>query len=715
MGSAEEQPHARSYAPLLIEPDGQHALAPTPSQIARHGSPATERPRRRQRPNRTEIAMSAVPGKPNPLVGPFGPALAQPATEATRACQHAARRWLPLTDRRSFDDAWRGHVADLPPGAITRASGAPVWNLAAYGFLADEQAPDSVHPGLWRHARVNMITGLFKVCDRLYQVRGFDISNMTLIEGDSGLIVVDPLVSTEVARAALELYYAHRPRRPVVAVVYSHSHVDHFGGVRGVVDEADVLAGRVQVIAPQGFMEETVAENVMAGNAMLRRSLFQFGPLLPKGIRGQVDAGLGKTTSTGTVTLIPPTRVITQTVEHHVIDGIACVFELTPGAEAPSELIIHHPGLRVLNMTEITSHNFHNLLPLRGAQVRDALAWSHYLDGALQRYGAGSDILIAQHHWPVWGGEAVDGFLRRQRDLYKYVHDQTLRWMNHGLLAGEIAERLQLPQALLDDWACHGFYGSVKHNVKAVVQRYIGWYDANPANLDPLPPAATARKTIAYMGGAQAVLQRARDDFDQGDYRWVAQICQQLAHAGQADEPAVQLACALGADALEQLGYQAESATWRNAYLQAALELRHGPPQLPVTPVAVPDLVRAMPLGLFFDYLAMRLDGAKAEGRRLRLNWCFSDTGERLLLNLEHSALTHRLGVDDPDADATVTLTRSTLDEIALLKLTFADALQAGRIQVAGQASALLGLLGMFDTFGRMFPVVGPRPALATA
>ena len=640
----------------------------------------------------------------------FGPPGAQPATAVTIACQHAARRWLPLTDTRSFDDARRGHVADLPAGAITRANGGPVWNLATYGFLADEEAPDSVHPGLWRHARVNMVTGLFQVVDRVWQVRGLDIANMTIIEGDTGLIVIDPLISTEVAAAGMALYFQHRPKKPVLAMVYSHSHVDHFGGVRGVIDEADVRAGRVQVIAPAGFLEEAVSENLLAGNAMSRRALFQFGPLLPKGVRGQVDAGLGKTTSTGTVTLIAPTVVITQPVERHVIDGIECVFELTPGAEAPAELVIHHPGLRVLNMTEIASQNFHNLLPLRGAQARDALAWSRYLDGALQRYGAASDVLIAQHHWPVWGTEAIDGFLRRQRDLYRYVHDQTLRLMNHGLLASEIAERLQLPQALLDDWACHGFYGTVKHNVKAIVQRYLGAYDGNPAHLDPLPPAEAARKTLQYMGGADVVLARAQADFEAGEYRWVAQVCAMVCHAGAPGEAAVQQAQALGADALEQLGYQAESATWRNAYLQAVMELRHGVPQLPPTSVAVRDIVRALPLGQFLDMLAMRLDGAKAAGLHLRLNWRITDTGDCALLNLEHSALTHRIGVQADDVDASVAMDRATLDDIALQKLNLADGLQGGRVQVQGRAQALVQLMSMLDHFSRMFPVVGPRP-----
>ena len=651
-----------------------------------------------------------VPSIPNLPIGEFGPAGAQPASAATAACQHAARRWLPMTDQQSFDDARRGFIADIPARPVTRKNGAPVWSLAAYGFLADEAAPDSVHPGLWRHARVNMITGLFKVTERVYQVRGMDIANMTIIEGDSGLIVIDPLISTEVAAAALALYFEHRPRKPVVAMIYSHSHVDHFGGVRGVIDEADVLAGKVVVIAPKGFMDEAVAENVLAGNAMTRRALFQFGPLLPKGVRGQVDAGLGKTTSTGTVTLIAPTLTIQQPLERHVIDGIDCIFELTPGAEAPSEMIIVHPGLRLLNMAEISSHNLHNLLPLRGAQVRDSRAWARYLDGALQRYGSTCDVLIAQHHWPVWGGPAIDGFLRRQRDLYKFVHDQTLRRMNQGALAAEIAEELTLPDSLQKDWSAHGFYGTLRHNVKAVVQHYLGWYDGNPAHLNPLPPAQAAQKAISYMGGAAAVLARAQADFDAGEYRWVAQVCAQLAHAEGPQGTHLPAACSLGADALEQLGYQAESATWRNAYLQAAMELRNGPPQLPPMNAGSLDLVRAMSLDLWFDHLAMRLDGAKAGGVVLRIHWQFTDTGETVLLNLENSALTHRMGVPADGSDAQATLTRATLDEISMQKLSWAEAVQTGRLLVTGRPGVLLQLMGLIDKFERMFAVVGARP-----
>jgi alkyl sulfatase BDS1-like metallo-beta-lactamase superfamily hydrolase len=641
--------------------------------------------------------------KSEPSLGPAG---AQPATEATRACNHAQRRLLPLADTQSFDDARRGFIADIPALAITQPSGAPVWNLKTYGFLAEEEAPDSVHPGLWRHARVNMVTGLFKVCERMYQVRGLDISNMTIIEGDTGLILIDPLISTEVARAALELYFAHRPRREVKAVIYSHSHADHFGGVRGVVDEADVQAGRVQVIAPLGFMEDAISENVTAGNAMARRALYQFGPLLPKGIRGQVDAGLGKTTSSGSVTLIPPTVVISNEVETHCIDGIDCVFELTPGAEAPSEMIIHHPQLRVLNMTEITSHNFHNLLPLRGAQVRDSLAWARYLGRALERYGSHSDILIAQHHWPVWGSDKLKPYLERQRDLYKFVHDQTMRLINHGYTGPEIAEVLTLPNTLQKDWSAHGFYGSLKHNVKAIYQRYLGWYDANPANLDALPPVAAARKAVDYMGGADAVLARAKADFAQGEYRWVAQVCSQVVHA----EPDNACARELCANAMEQLGYQAESATWRNAYLQGTLEMRKGPPKMSRAGPASPDVIRALTLDMFFDYLAIRVNCARAEGKHWVMNWHFTDTEQRYVLTLQNSTLTHVAGKESPRADTTVIMSRTTLDEITLQKLSFADAVAANRIQVQGTPGVLMGFLGVLDSFERGFKIVEPRP-----
>ena len=629
------------------------------------------------------------------------------ATEATRAANRAAIAQVPLADRQSFEDARRGFIEALGDKLITRPDGRLVWTLQGYEFLESELAPDSVHPGLWRHARVNMANGLYRVTDRVYQLRGFDVSNMTIIEGDTGLIVIDPLISTEVAKAAMELYLKHRPHKPVVAVIYSHSHVDHFGGVRGIVSADEVAAGKVTIWAPAGFMAAAVGENVIAGNAMLRRALFQFGAMLPRGERGQVDTGLGKSVSLGTVTLIPPTNLIEKPLETHRIDGVEIVFELTPDAEAPAELIMYYPDFRVLNMTEITTQNFHNLLPMRGALVRDSLSWSKYIGGALHRYGATSEILIAQHNWPVWSGERVRGFLRKQRDAYKFVHDQTVRLMNYGYVGAEIAEMVKLPASLNNEWSAHSFYGNLKHNIRAIYQRYLGHYDGNPANLDALPPVEAARKSVEYMGGADAVLKKAREDYARAEYRWVAQVASQIVFADPANRDARELA----ADAFEQLGYQSESATARNAYLQGAFELRNGVPNLPAGSGAAPDIIRSLPLDMYFDFMAVRLDGDKAAGKTMVLNWRFTDSNQNYVLNLENSALTFVEDMQADDADATLTLTRATLDEISLRKTTFASALQSGQIAIAGKKEKLAELLEMLDDFPIRFAVVEPRPA----
>ena len=629
------------------------------------------------------------------------------ATDATRAVNHAALAGLPMSDKRSFDDARRGLVEALGDEVIAGAAGRPVWSLRGYEFLAKEEAPDTVNPALWRHARVNMINGLFKVTDRVYQVRGLDLSNMTLIEGDKGLVVIDPLITAETAKAAMDLYFKHRPRRPVVALIYSHSHGDHFGGARGVVSSEDVDAGIVKVIAPAGFLEEAVEENAMAGNAMLRRTQYQFGTQLPRGEKGQVDAGLGKSLSFGTATLIPPTQLINKPVQTLRIDGVDITFELTPGAEAPAEMIMYYPQFRVLNMVEIATQNMHNLLPIRGAPVRDALSWSKYIGGALQRYGARSDVVIAQHTWPVWGGPRVQDFLKKQRDTYKFIHDQTVRLMNQGYVGAEIADMIKMPPSLAQEWSTHPFYGQLENNVRAVYQRYLGYYDGNPANLEALPPVQAAKKTVEYMGGADAVLKRAQDDFAKGEYRWVAQVASQLVFA----DPANRQARGLAADAYEQLGYQMESATARNAFLQGAWELRNGVPKLPSRGPGSPDVIRSMTLDMVFDYLGVRLDGDKAQGRTIVLNWQFTDTRQSYVLNLENSALTHVAGTQAANADATLTLARATLDDITLQKTTFQAALQSGQITVTGQRERLGELLGMLDTFTLGFPIVEPRPA----
>ena len=428
------------------------------------------------------------------------------ATPITQALNRAVLAALPFGDAQDFDDARRGFVATLPELEITNAQGRVVWSLRDYAFLSAPDAPPTVNPSLWRQARLNMHHGLFQVTDRIYQVRGFDLSNMTIIEGERGLIVVDPLISAEVARASLDLYIQHRGRRPVTTVIYTHSHTDHYGGVRGVIDEADVSAGNVEIIAPLRFMEEVVSESALAGTAMIRRAQFQFGPTLPKGPRGQVDAGLGKGASRGTVSLIPPTHIVKETIETHRIDGIEIVFQLTPETEAPAEMHMFHPGLRALNLAENATHHLHNVYPIRGAQVRDANAWAKYLDQARVRFGRDADVAFAQHHWPVWGRARVLDFLVAQRDLYKYLHDQTVRLMNHGYKPVEIAERLSLPKSLAGTWHVRGYYGTLSHNAKSVYQRYIGWYDANPANLNPLPPVERGRKYVEYMGGADRVI-----------------------------------------------------------------------------------------------------------------------------------------------------------------------------------------------------------------
>jgi len=629
------------------------------------------------------------------------------ATPITIAQNRAVLDRLPFADTQDFHDARRGFLGTLPEVEITSAEGRLVWSLRDYAFLGDETAPPTVNPSLWRQARLNMSHGLFRVTERIYQIRGFDISNMTVIEGERGIIVIDPLLSTEVARAGLALYAEHRGRRPITALIYTHSHVDHYGGVRGVVDEDDVKAGRLEIWAPDGFMEAAVRENVLAGTVMVRRAQFQFGATLPKGPRGQVDAGLGKVTSRGTVTLIPPTRTIAAPIETHRLDGVEIVFQLAPETEAPAEMHMFYPELRALNLAENATHNLHNVYPIRGAQVRDANAWAKYLNEAMERFGRGADVVFAQHHWPVWDTPRVLDFMAKQRDLYKYVHDQTVRLMNHGHKAAEIAERLTLPRSLGTTWHVRGYYGTLSHNAKSVYQRYIGWYDANPANLNPLPPVERGRKYVEYMGGADAAIRRAREDFARGEYRFVAEA---MSHVVFAD-PANTDARRLGANALEQLGYAAESATWRNAYLLGALELRQAQPASAARAPVSPDVVHAMSLDLFFDYLGVRLDGARAEGRRLVINWVFPDLDRRYVLNLQNSALTYLADRQSDRADATVTLDRPTLSRLLLKEVRLDDGLRSGLITVDGQSSAVGELFGLLDDFTLMFEVVAPKRA----
>ncbi len=618
------------------------------------------------------------------------------------------REQLPAEDGQDRADAERGFIGSTDHAEVTTADGRVIWSQRPYAFVDQETAAETVNPSLWRLARLNRIHGLFQVTPRIFQVRGFDIANITFIEGDNGLIALDALTCPDTAAAALALYRQHRDpaaRRGLHTVMYSHSHGDHFGGVAGLVTQAQVDAGQVQVVAPVGFLQAAVSENVIAGVAMARRAQFQFGQTLPKGPAGQVDAGLGKTLPMGRPSLIAPTLEIRETFETHVIDGIEIEFQLAPETEAPAEMHFFFPGERALNLAENSSHTLHNLCPLRGSQVRDALAWSKHLHAALHRFGGHIDVLFAQHHWPTWGGERARIFLAEQRDLYRVLHDQTVRLMSHGLKAAEIAEGLVLPPGVSQRWHNRGYYGTVSHNVKAIVQRYLGWYDAHPASLHALPPVPAAKKTIDYMGGIDAVMQRAQADFGRGEYRWVAQVMQHAVYA----HPDHAAARELAAQAMEQMGFQAESATWRNAYLLGAHEYREGPPK-PLPPGAGFALVGALGSDMLFDALAVRINAPKAGALAFTMAWHFTDRQEHWLLELCNGAL-HALPLEAaPAADVSLTLARSTLDALLLQQLQPSQAIAAGQLKLAGDGLRLAQFFGLLDRFTVSFPVVDAAP-----
>jgi len=643
----------------------------------------------------SQAAVSEAPKEASPFV------IAQ---------QRAVRDALPFVDIADFDDAARGFLGTIEHAKINSASGRVVWSLEPYGFLFATEAPPTVNPSLWRQSRLNMWHGLFEVVPGVYQVRGLDIANMTLIEGDTGVIVLDTLTSIEGARAAMELYFQHRGRKPVTAVIFSHTHTDHWGGARGVLDEATLASGKVPIVAPNLFMEHGVSENIIAGPAMLRRAQYQFGPFLAKGPRGHVDCGLGKSMAAGAVALVRPTDLIMATGDKRVIDGVAFEFQMAPNSEAPAEMHVYVPRYKLLNLAENCTHNFHNLLPFRGADVRDALAWSKYLNEALKMWGGKAEAMCGQHHWPVWGGERIDTMIRQQRDLYKFAHDQTIRLMNHGLTAAEIAETIRLPKSLDGAWHTRGYYGHIRHNVKAIYQKYLGWYDANPVHLDPLPPVAEGKKYVEYMGGADAILSRAKKDFDKGEFRFVAQALSHLVFA----EPDNVAARAMLADTFEQLGYAAESSTWRNAYLFGAQELRQGMPKTSPRPPMPRETLAALRTEQLWDVLGVRLNGPKAEGKRIVLNFSFTDTGETFVLNLENAALTYTEDVQSEKADASFSLARATLDEVIAKQTSFPEAVTAGKVKLSGDPMKLADLMGLMDEFPRMFEIVEPKRSAVT-
>lgn len=627
------------------------------------------------------------------------------ASQFTKDKNQAILKELPFNNKKDFEDAQHNFISNTPNLQITDNAGRIIWSMKDYSFLSREQAPDTVNPSLWRQAQLNMNYGLYNVKDNIYQVRGYDLSNINIIEGKSGIIIVDPLISKETARTALELYYQHRPKKPVVAVIYTHSHVDHYGGVRGVTTPEDVASGKVKILAPQGFLEAAVSENVYAGNAMSRRALYMYGALLPKNEKGQVDGALGKTTSLGEVTLIPPTDLIQKTGEKRVIDGVEMIFHMAPNTEAPAEMLIYFPKQKALCAAEDATHTLHNLYTLRGAQVRDAASWWKTLNDAIEMFASKSDVVFAQHHWPIWGTENIMQYLTKQRDLYKYIHDQTLHLMNQGYTMTEVGNMLKLPKSLSDEWYNRGYYGSVSHNAKAVYQRYLGWYDSNPAHLDKLSPVEAGKRYVEFMGGADAVITKAREYFNKGEYRWVAEVMNHVVFA----DPSNTAARELEADALEQLGYQTENATWRNEYLMGAYELRHGVPKAPGTQSASPDTLRAMPIDMYLDYMGIRLSSQKAEGKTIVINLNITDKQQKYVLKVENSVLIYTPNKQIKEADATLDLTKSTFDNITLQKKSIMQSITDGDIKLTGNKEKLEEFLKLFDDFPPMFNIVTPK------
>ena len=627
----------------------------------------------------------------------------KPASEVTAQRNREAAASLPPERPEDLADAERGLVARFEPARVEGEGGRVVWDMASYDFLA-EDCPPTAHPSLWRQSRLNRIAGLFEIAPGFYQLRGFDLSNMHVVEGETGIVVIDPLISAETAAAALALYREHRGERPVTGLIYTHSHIDHFGGAAGIVSPEEVAEREIPVLAPEGFLHHAVSENVYAGTAMGRRAGYMYGARLQRGPDGQIGSGLGQTTSLGTMTLIPPNLEVTETGQEETVDGVRMIFQLTPGTEAPAEMNFHFPEQRVLCIAENATHTMHNVLTLRGALVRDPQVWASYLDESIELFGERSDVLFAGHHWPRWGSERIVEYLRKQRDLYTYIHDQTLRMTNAGLTGSEIAEQLELPPELAEEWHCRGYYGSVSHNAKAVYQRYMGWFDGNPAHLWTHPPVESAKRHVEFMGGAERVLEQARESFAAGDYRWVAEVVNHVVFA----EPGNEAARALQADALEQLGYGAENATWRNFYLAGAEELRDGIAGTP-SDTRAPAILAQLSIEQILDGMKVRLNGPRAWGVRLEIGWQVTDPDEAHLLTVENGVLHHRPLPLGAEPEATLVIERQALNEMLSQTADLAALAESGRLRVEGDGAKVGELLGLLDEPDPGFAIVTPE------
>jgi alkyl sulfatase BDS1-like metallo-beta-lactamase superfamily hydrolase len=633
---------------------------------------------------------------------------------------------LSWQDEQSFKDAGKGYIATWDPLIIKdEKTGAAVWNIEPYlDFEGTPDTPpmqppppDTVNPSLWRQSHLNNYNGLFKVTEGIYQLRAFDMSNMTVIEGKTGLIIIDPLISVQCARSGLKLYRENRPETAnldVTAVIYTHSHVDHFGGVEGIMPEDPDKKKAVRIYAPDGFLEHAVSENVYAGTAMGRRAQYMYGPLLTKDDKGQVDTGLGKGQSTGDVSLYQPTDVITSTdgaetisgvvVQKKTIAGVDVLFHLTPGSEAPAEMDFFFPDFKAFCAAENATHNMHNIQTLRGANVRDALKWSKYLAEAIEFLGGGAEVMFASHHWPIWGRDNIHGFLGRQRDMYRFLNDQSLRMLNKGYTGIEIAEVFEMPEGLAKDWSCRGYYGSTSHNAKAVYDKYLGWFDGDPANLHKLTSEESSPKYVALMGGAAKVLEEATAAGLRGEYRWAAELIRHVVYADEGHQEAK----SLEADMLEQMGYQSENATWRNFYLQGAKELREG--IAPAGPAkSSPTIIAAMTLDMVFDALAAKIIGPMVGKAKIVMKWNFIDPPDPYLVVIQDGVLNYTKGETEKQADVNLTLSRDTLNKMMAGEISPGEAIDQGLLKIDGDFKALAHFIFLLDEPDPSFPIVTPR------
>ncbi|MBD9513740.1 alkyl/aryl-sulfatase [Pseudomonas sp. PDM22] len=629
----------------------------------------------------------------------------KPPTSFTQAAQEQVRQSLPFSDRADFDRVEKGLIKRPENLVIKNEDGTVAWQLGGYDFLKAARDVASVNPSLMRQAQLNLSYGLFKVTDGIYQVRGFDLANTTFIEGKTGWIVIDTLTTPATSRAAYALVSQELGQKPIRAVIYSHAHIDHFGGVKGLVSQEQVDKGEVQIIAPKGFMEAAIKENVLAGNAMLRRATYQYGTMLPQGPEGHVDMAIGKAVAKGPMSIIAPTKTVDGSLVEMEIDGVPVTFQNTPGTESPAEMNVWLPQQKALLMAENVTATLHNLYTLRGAETRDPLGWSKYINEALHRFGDKAEVMFAVHNWPRWGHEDIVRTLEKQRDMYGYLNDQTLHLANNGVTINQIHERLKVPPELANEWFNRGYHGSVSHNVRAVVNKYLGYYDSNPATLNPLAPEESAVKYVEFMGGADHLLQMAKASFDKGEYRWVVEVVNKLVFA----DPTNQAARNLQADALEQLGYQAENAGWRNSYLTAAQELRNGVPRdMPTMKSGSPDALAAMDTGLLFDYLGVRLNAEKAEGEDFAINLVLPDKNEQYLLELKNSHLNNIKGVQSESAGQTVTIDRADLNRLMLKEVSPVRLVFEGKLKSSGNPLLLAKLFGMLEDFNFWFDVVTP-------